>query len=347
MYNPITRFIALNAPYGFGEGGAIDRYLGYGMGDGGFDYDDGDDWEVDAVLSGADDAFDDDEVLGASGANKVNSIAQLERKKTGLQMKLASARNPRQAARIRKDIDRIDRKIGQKQGKLGRQLGDQVRKGKISPTEAAAIAGAAGAGAGVIGATRFGTAFESGTIQQPGRPGGWYGEPPAPGLTYANRVERTPPAGQEVRIPLLISNSPVAAISIGTGTGVRTVAIPAQSAQITYAGFQVVGVECIVNVQANAEALINVLLSDFQVSGDKNLLYGAQNVAFAGQSMGAAPAGGRETISGLRDNPILQPNNTLSLNATFRQEADNPSKAIAATVQFAAVCIVTYDAQVR
>jgi len=124
------------------------------------------------------------------------------------------------------------------------------------------------------------------------------------------------------------------------------VAIVAQSRLIPYAAFQVTGLDVIVNSQPNADALVNLLVSQYGVAGDKNLLYDVQNVGFAGQTRGGVDGTTRRTIAGLRENQVLQPTNTIQASAVLRQEITNAAD-INLTVELSMVGRVIYDPAVR
>ncbi|KKK69069.1 hypothetical protein LCGC14_2937710, partial [marine sediment metagenome] len=124
-------------------------------------------------------------------------------------------------------------------------------------------------------------------------------------------------------------------------------AITAQSRVIPYAGFVVTGLDIDFNVLPNAEALANILVNTYQVDGEKNLLYDVQSASFAGQAMGLGQQTTRRTIAGLRENQVLQPNNTISTTLTFRQDTANPTDPVIGTIQVAAVVRTIWDPAVQ
>lgn len=317
------------------------------------DYDDlsdtDDEWIDDAIILGDDP--DEDHIGGP--ARVANKIDEVDQQIARLQMKSANARNAKQRARLQKRIRRLQVHRAKLVSRAGRQIarrGDKMHPAELQQMQArgllpAVAAGtAAGGAAGLVG----GALLPSGAMVQTPRPPGYYTGDAAwrdDGLAYSNWVERNPPAGEGVRIPLLIGGAPLATFTIAAGVGSRTVAIAAQTSQITYAGFRVYGIETIIQLQPTNEGLISATIDNCTVNGGVNLLYGAQNASFAGQGGTAgSQTGGKATIAGLRQNPILEPNNTATLNATIRQDADNGAD-INGTVQFALIVRTITDNQ--
>lgn len=345
--------------YAIGGGGYYDedQYMGASY------EDDSDlDWDEDEI--GAIDAEDedyDDEIgatIGAHGRGTARKIQRLKQKRQQLHMKLQSARRPRRRNRIQRNIDRLNTKISRLEAKLERKVTRAVDKGRMSHGEAAALGVAAGVGAGALAGrgvrqgpppTQFADqAGPSGTTLGYGSEQRWGAFPGiASPMAYMNNVQRTPPAGNEIRIPLLVSGSPVAGVSVVAGAGPTTITVAAQSRVIPYAGFEVVGLDIDFNQLPNPEALPNILVSQYQVDGEKNLLYDTQGASFAGQATGLGQQSTRRTISGLRENQIMQPNNTISASLTFRQDAPNPTVDVIGTLQIAAVCRTIWDPAVQ
>ncbi len=313
---------------------------------------------IDTEIEGLDrhDDATGDLMLGRSAPGLSAKIARLEARLATVESKSPTRRRLNRAARIR-------RRIAKLRDKLQAKLAKQVSRGRLQPEAAAAIA----AGAGLSAATAAGLAGAA--MMRPHTPGAGPGiNAPAHGpanqaysmLDYpaqpftgrvpptqiVNQAQRSPSAGEEVRLPLLVGGSPVSLVNIPAGAGLRTVTIVAESRLIPYAAFQVTGLDVIVNGQPNADALVNNLVSFYGVAGDKNLLYDIQNVSFAGQTKGGPDSTSRRTIAGLRENQILQPTNTVSATVTVRQEIDNAAD-INLTLELAMVGRSIYDPAVR
>lgn len=276
-----------------------------------------------------------DYVGGPQG--NANQIARLDAKIAELRGKYEYARNDNQRRRIAKDISRLERKKAEAQGALGRAL---ATRGGMSDAKRAQLAQAGGLA--MLPRTNAGQILPSGAVAQRGRVVTDYGDEDGDGMVYTNFVEQPPPAGQGVRLPLLVSGTDVAVFTFAPGAGSRTAPVAAASGQITYADFRVYGIETQLQLQPTSEGLVSVTISNFSVNGDKNLLYAAQSSTFAGQGTGN---GGKETIAALRENPILDLNNTLSLAGAIRQDATNAA-AINGTVRFAAVLHTVRDRQI-
>lgn len=351
--------LAARRSQAIGSGGFYQdaEYMGAGGYGGGFDDDSDLDWDDDEIgaIEAEDDDYDDE--IGAHGRGTARKIQRLKQKRTQLQQKLQTARRPRRRNRIQRRIQNLNSRISNLEAKLDRKVTRAVQKGRISPGEAAALGVAAGvATTGATMGVRRGPpqtqfadqAGPSGTTLGYGSEQRWGAFPGvASPMAYLNQVQRTPPAGNEIRIPLLVSGSPVAGVSVAAGAGPTTIAVAAQSRVIPYAGFEVIGLDIDFNQLPNAESLPNILVSTYQVDGEKNLLYDVQGASFAGQATGLGQQSTRRTISGLRENQIMQPNNTISANLTFRQDAANATTPVVGTIQIAAVVRTIWDPAVQ
>lgn len=319
--------------------------------------------EVDNV---DDDYMDGWTILGALGDRQTRKIHRLEARLARVEDKISRTSRARKRRRLEKKAEKIRMKIERIRVKLSTKLTKAVRKGKIDAGTATAIAagaGAAGMVAGAVGATMMAQPQSEG----PGVVGRYPGAGPAapaysmedyPSAPFTGRVppspvvnqsQRTPSAGEEVRLPLLSAGSPVFNVQFpanAVGPPLQTVAVTVATPLIPYAAFQVTGIDVIINAVANPAALVNAILDFYGVSGDKNLLYAPMNVSFAGQTKGGPDSTSRRTINGLRENQILQPTNTVSANLTIRQEVNNAA-AIDLSVEVAMVGRVIYDPAVR
>jgi hypothetical protein len=331
--NPFSRYAALLA-----MGGGDDFHPDPGMGD----FDD---------LSDLTDQDLDDELIMGGGeyiGGVENQIEKIDRQIVQLQSRARHARNQRQRRRLMERISNLQAKRADLVNKAGRQLarrGDRMSDAEIARFRGrTGLAAAGGAGVGVLG----GRLLPGGGVLQDPRPPGYYtGDQDFrdDGLAYQNYVLTQPPAGEGIRIPLLISNAPLATFTFAAGAGSRTQAVTASTPQITFAGFRVYGIETIVQLQPTSEGLVSVTIDTTIVNGGVNLLYASQNASFAGQGGTAGSAtGGKATIAGLRQNPILEPNNTATLTATIRQDATNAA-AINGTIQFALIVRSVSDNQ--
>lgn len=328
--NPLRSYAQVLALSGMGLHSSFDDYHAAPMGDYGDLDDEWDEDEDDQLLA------DDEHLGGPQGV--MRRASRVDDKIARLQARAASSRNPRQRRHLQARIRRLQAKQGRVASKAGRMM---TRPG-MHPSEAAQL----GQFAGVpnVGGQILPT---GGMVQNSRQPGYYTGdrEGYADGISYTNFVERNPPAGEGVRIPLEIGGAELATFSFAPGAGSRTVAVAAATAPITFAGFRVYGVETIIQLQPTSEGLVSATLTNLQVNGGINLLYRPQNASFAGQGGTSGSAtGGKETIAGLRQNPILEPNNTGSITATIRQDATNAA-AINGTVQFALICRSITDNQ--
>lgn len=356
--NPYMQALALRGLFGgtHGGGGYEDDDLGaeeYEL-----DSIEGELDEIDFELDGIDDT-DDIYVLGAVGDRQGRKISRLEAKLARIEDKISRTNRAGKRRRLEAKASRIRRKIDKVRSKLTRKLHKKVSKGKLSPTAAAAIAAGAGATFGV------GAAEMAHQMANPPAPGvsipaqgpatqayGMQAYPAGqfsgnvPPTQMVNQVQRSPSAGEEIRLPLLVGGSPVFLVTIPIGAGLQTVPVTATTRLIPYAGFQIVGLDVEINAVPNADSLVNMLVSNYSVDGDKNLLYDTESVGFAGQTRGGTDGTGRRTIAGLRENQILQPTNTVSVTAEVRQEIANVA-AINLTVQMSAICRSIWDPAVR
>ena len=163
--------------------------------------------------------------------------------------------------------------------------------------------------------------------------------------------ERQTPAGEEIRIPFVdgVTGSPVVTISVPVGLNLRTASISMVTQAITYADFEVVGIDTDLRLQqANnaggfplAQILSNLLISSVIVGGSINLLYQQINAAMGAQTTNGQLTCAR-TIPGIRASVPLEATNTATLAATFRQEISNDA-AINGTFQAALICRRTKD----
>ncbi|KKL22447.1 hypothetical protein LCGC14_2435360, partial [marine sediment metagenome] len=186
---------------------------------------DADDMEIGAI-DDEDDDWEDDDEIGAYGRGTSRKIARLKQVRERLQMKLATAKRPRRRSKIQRRIDKVNRKIAKAEAKLVRKVTKAVGKGKMSPGEAAALGAAAGVAVGAAGVGMLGISTGPRPSQFADRPGpsgttlGYgrdqYGAFPGVSspMAYLNQVQRGPPSGEEIRIPLLVQGSPVAGVTI-------------------------------------------------------------------------------------------------------------------------------------
>lgn len=194
-------------------------------------------------------------------------------------------------------------------------------------------------------------------------PGAFTGE--AREIALLQQTERVPAAGQEVRLPMqFASGSTVGVVVIPAGVGLRTVALSCDTPRISYAAFQTVGLDCIVDYVAPElgqpgagpeDVLLSLILNTYNASGEIQLIYAPQRIAFAAQTrfgqtferQGAVgELGARRSIPGVRENAYVRRNSRMELTATLRQEISNQHD-ITVTVQFAAVVRTLWDRHAR
>lgn len=343
--------------HGYGSMYDLDGYGAYG--DETDDLDDeemaAEEAEVDQLLGEDDDDdewgddYDDDEDgaagFGANLARIDRRIGKLKEKLSRLEAKLDATpqRRRRKRRRLMRAINRIKRRIMRKQGKKERKAHKVAAK--LGVPAAVLLAGGAGAAAG-YGLSR---AAVSRTEQQIDRAAA------ERAMGVGGQSTRVPYMGQEIRIPFVdaTTGSPVIRVTVAAGgVGLRTATISMVTQILSYASFEVLGVDTDLKVRTTdvqgvglSDALVNVLLNSIFVNGGINLLYQTENVSFGAQTVSGQLTCAR-SIPGIRSNVTLDKNNTASLTATFRQEIDNIA-AIEASFQAALVCRVKSDTMAR
>ena len=159
-------------------------------------------------------------------------------------------------------------------------------------------------------------------------------------------VHDVPAPGQLVKVPFQDAGNNRTVLAIVGGGGVQTFTMNLTTPQITFAGFQVVGVDVSARLAAgqnaqgfpNQDILPSLEATNLNVNGDVNLFYGTQQVEFAAQWDRVA----NRVISGLRANPPLQPNNIANLQLVYRQEI-GPTNSYNVRISAALVCDRLYD----
>ncbi len=330
-----------------------------------------DDWEdaIDTMLGAIEDDiddldldiegfehYDDETMLGRMGSGVSAKIARIEAKIAAAEDKLASTpfRRAGKRQRLQSKISRLKRKLEAKRGKLTKKLERKVRKGKISPEAAVGIAAAAGASVGAMAlmapaagpgtpAPATGPAVQGyGMLQGP--VGNFTGRV-AP-TQLVNEVRRSPSAGEEIRLPFLLNNSPIIRVTFpanpaGPLPQVSTLLLTTRL--IPYAAFQATSFDSILQVLPNPEAFVTGQLSFIGVQGDKNLVYDSEPLEFAGQF---GSAGDGRTLAGLRENSIIQPVNTVTATIILQQET-NTNGDIEVVLKAGTVVRSIYDLAVR
>ena len=312
--------------------------------------------DLDLDIEGFEEDYD-EMTLGRMGAGTSAKIARIEAKIADAEDKLArtSALRTGRRRRLSKKIDGLKRKLETKRGKLTKKLERKVRKGKISPEAAVAIAAGAGASVGAMAlmtpaagpgtpAPATGPAVQAYGMQQ--YPVGQFTGRVAP-TQVVNEVRRAPSAGEEIRLPFLLNNSPIIRVTFPAnpfpGALPQVSNLVLATRLIPYAAFQATSFDSILQVLPNPEAFVTGQLTFIGVQGDKNLVYDSEPLEFAGQFGGA---GDGRTLSGLRENSIVQPVNTVTANITLQQET-NTTAAIEVVLKAGTVVRSIYDLAVR
>lgn len=275
---------------------------------------------------------EEDEQVGADGNEEIGAtvtqidrkIVKLQNKLQVLELKLAQTPNwkSKRRNRIMRAIERVKRAIGKRETKKEKKIERLAAKlGVSAAVVGAGLAGAAGAGVTAASIHRAEQAIAKGEANV------------AQGILGFSPL--TPQEGMELRIPLLSGTSPIALFTVGIGVGAREVTVgPLTTPLVSYASFDIVGLDVEVQVQPGVNAqglppgdlLINAIASNLTVNGGVNLLYAAQSITQAGQGGRNQSGTGYQfnrTFSGLRDNPVLDANNTAQFTAIVRQEIDN------------------------
>lgn len=309
---------------------------------GGFGADDddmGDDPELAALEAECDELEADDEDMGADDDEMGGAADRLTRKIGKLEAKLQRLQDKydstpamrwRKRQRIAKRIAKVRAAIARKEAKRERKLAILAAKMGV-PVAALAAGGAGGLASQQVAAMARGRADMAEGI--------------------AGVTQRSPRRGVEMRIPFVDpgTGAPVTVWQVTGGAGLRTVALALQTVAITYARFRVVGLD--VRIQANAdptvpnELLLTALAQSLMVTGGKNLLYQTENVSFAGQVKDGVFSASR-TIAGLRDDEIMEENETASFAGVLRQEITT-SQNINGTFEAALVVEQLADSKLR
>lgn len=166
------------------------------------------------------------------------------------------------------------------------------------------------------------------------------------GEGYRRDIGDVPAGGNQIRIPFLDGGNNRTVLTVLGGGGVQTFTLTLATPQITFAGFKVVGVDVSTALATgqnaagfpNSDILPSLEAQTLSVNGDINLFYAAQQVEFAAQTDRLS----KRTISGLRANPPLQPNNTANLILVYRQEIA-PANNYNVRISAALVCERLYD----
>lgn len=296
-------------------------------------------------ISGDDDGiYGDDDIAGADHLGRHLKDLDGEIARTESEARSASGKRK---TRLLRHLSNLKAQRARKGGKFQHRLDRAVRKGRMTPEQAQAAARSAGTSSGGVASEAV------------GYPNQWQNAPMFTGQSipesFTNRVEREPGAGENPRIPMLIADpvtgvfGTTALFAVPASLVAVSFPIVAQSAPIAYAGFQVIGIDVLVSVARgenasgfpNQDVLPSFLVSNYNVNGDKNLLYGTQSLKFAGQSTGLG-GDDRRTISALRENPVLQPTNYVQAVGTFRQNIPT-TNGYNVTVELAAVVRSIYD----
>jgi hypothetical protein len=228
-------------------------------------------------------------------------------------------------------------KRARKAGKLSAKLNEGVQRGAISPQEANSMSN----GSGGYGTRNSGP--------------GYTGQPIPEEL--GNRVLRSPAQGQETRIPLLIADPTTGVFGVdglfpvAISKTATTFVINAKSEAVPYAAYVLLGIDVYVAIARgenssgfpNQDILPSFILDSFLVKGAANVLYNPQPIRFAGETsnVGGDPT---RTISSIRQNQEIQPNNYAIATGTFTQKVAN-AVAYNVLINIAAVVRVTWDPQ--
>lgn len=334
-------------------------------------YGDDDDDDFDDYIGALDeeiDELDDDSDLGAEddefqvGANisqLETKIAKMQAKREQLRAKVENLSGPfkkLRAKKIRKRIERLTRKIARKMAKLDQKRSKLAAKLGVPPAAVGVgtgVAAGAAAGAGITAAALASSGVNTQkAIAVERAMGRMQGNAPF----GQGRWPTLPPEGELVPVPILFSGSNVLGISVAAGSGLRTSSITGVSQSISYATFEVLGIQCELNVTQGlsaggfplGEILINCLLDTLVVAGGVDALYGSVSITQSANVTSLGGSGFRfsHLHRGLRDNGILDRTSTAELTGTFRQEITN-TEDIEATFQASLLCRALTDPNAR
>lgn len=278
--------------------------------------------ELGAALS--EDNDDDDDDLGAEAVGgRGKSLSELREDLRDLQAKLnkAESRLARTrfgpAKRIRQNkVNRLERKVARKKEQI-QYLMDMQR----APGGGGRPADLSRSGGGVL---------PRGVTQ----------------LDAQGRVITLPRAGRQVSIPLLFGGNPYATASFAANAAANSSsAFSFTSAQITYARFYLIGIRVnawLSSGTATATAYTastvpisgqaRIIISNLNADGYPNALYGNQVIALGG-SLGTQSS--REIVDGIRDNSLIQANNTITCSGSV----SNPFELATAQIMQVSISI--------
>ncbi len=135
---------------------------------------------------------------------------------------------------------------------------------------------------------------------------------------------------EEIRIPLKMRGESVIKICIPVGDGLRRVPFTLETPLNLYASFRFTALDVVImNEEPNADVMANLVVDFLGVAGGENLLYNAENIVFAG----TVSKRGR-LIDGLNAYPVLEPSDTVRVEAVFYQQVTNAVE-INLSVEFA------------
>jgi len=292
---------------------------------------------------------DSKEELGADLHSINHKIAKARYHIEKWEMKLASTPEHRvhKRRRIHKHLQHLRKHLQKLEARRDRKIQKIAAKLGMNPAMvAAALAGGSAAAAAGVGGGQLREIQVASRMLDEAAGNSAFG--------VSGRQERVQFERSETRIPFVDSTtgSPVVAIQVAAGAGVRTAAVNMVTQSIPYARFRVKSLDIDLNFQQSnqstgvglAEALINMLISQLVVNGGLNLFYNTQSIKFVGQSIDNH-ASSRRTLTGLRKQPIMERTNTCVLAGTFRQESTT-TVVLNATFQAALICDVEEDDEV-
>jgi len=225
--------------------------------------------------------------------------------------------------RVKVRLAKREQKLENKQEKLAAKLGIPV----------AALA-AGGAGAAALGITR---SRQAQVEEQMNR------QSVDAGLGQRSIWQQQPPDGEFEPIPFQIGGSSIAIITKGAGAA-GTQPISMTSATVTYADFEVMGIDIQVIVQGGdaIDILPNVTLDSWIVAGGLTQVYAPVPIGLGGtSSMSTVRAGPivstRRFYTIRQDHARLNRLNTATLSATFVQSIANAA-SIYATFSAVLLC---------
>lgn len=294
------------------------------------------DAEIDR-LTADDDDDEDESTLEGIGANIYKLQQKTEDIKAKLQAKQHELNNTpqwrkRRRRRLQRQIARLQKSLMKKQGKLQgktakaegkyqRKYGERPPPGTFNRP----------------GIVPVGTGTHNGPVFRPGAP---------PVLGNYPWFNQERPPGSGLRIPFRDQNTGqlVSRVTVAPGAGLRTATVNMATVGVAFGEFRVRAIDLnfkatkpvVLGASADGELLTNLIIEQAQVDGSIDLLL--QSADYVQTAMTAGnQATAQRTLTGIREDTILDKTNIATIQFTFRQEIDTTATNVEASITAALV----------